>query len=208
MKRVPIIAMVHVCTPHTPERMHGTHEGTGDCSIATYKIDKDCVATKRFIDSTKRKVVSVGTSTHPKWHLYSTWATKKGARIVGSVECPCTASNGNPMDYPTALSHILGQMGAMGLDAHIAKKVATKAKDWKGATEKGATYVTSLGVCCAVCMHASMRGEIVVHRLHSRAHDQLLAKDLCFPCIDAEWCSVIIRRSTIPVIITTLSCLS
>jgi hypothetical protein len=119
----------------------------GDCSIDPSQVDKDCVATKRFLASAARKIVSVGTTTHPKWNLYNTRPDNPNypARVIGTVECPCTASNGTPMDAPTALTHILGQMGAMGLDFGVAKRVAKKAKDWKGDTEKGAGYVSSLG---------------------------------------------------------------
>ena len=127
------------------------HNLTGDCGIEVLQIDKHCRATADFTASTQAKIVSVGTSTHPKWDLYNIKSWKPGARVVGSIDCPCSASNGSPIDAPTALSHIIGQMGAMGLDVDIAKKIVSKKIDKFGHVRKGAEYVAALGMYPVVC---------------------------------------------------------
>jgi len=129
----------------------------GDCGIEVLQIDKHCRATADFTASTQAKIVSVGTSTHPKWDLYNIKSWKPGARVVGSIDCPCSASNGSPMDAPTALSHIIGQMGAMGLDVDIAKKIVQKKIDKFGHVRKGAEYVAALGYTAVIMMNCWQR---------------------------------------------------
>ena len=114
----------------------------GDCSTKLHEINKDCEATENFVAKKKRQLVSVGTKEHPKWNLLN----GNFKRIVGTVNCPCTGSDGNVMNTDGALRQILGQMGAMGLDAGA---VAMFNKgDWSGAD-----YIAAIGVCC-VRVHA------------------------------------------------------
>ena len=146
---LPTCACVLILThgPYVPAKF------TGNCDIDTEDIDKDCVATTRSLDATKSNVVSVRTDDHPKWELRRSGTDE----VLGTVSCPCSNSEGT-LGEMTALRHILGQVGAMGVDQDVAKKVIDEG--WQGGG-----YVTKIGALHVLACYCRRR-----HHHHRHHH--------------------------------------
>jgi hypothetical protein len=60
-----------------------------DCEIDTDVIDKNCQVTTKIMQRTEESIVSIGTSSHPRWEVRST--NNAGYNVLGTIECPCSS---------------------------------------------------------------------------------------------------------------------
>ena len=90
-------------------------------------LEPDCTISAKILDSIQYRLKSTGTSDHPRWSFNYT-TSKRGVEPPElhevTVECPCSASDGQTLDEETALRNILGQIATVGVPKVIAERVA------------------------------------------------------------------------------------
>jgi len=96
-----------------------------DCRIRS--LDADCSMSTRMLTNVQNRLKSTGTTDHPKWsfnYTTSEFGVNPPELEEVTVECPCSAADGQTLDEETALRNILGQIAAIGIPKVIAERVA------------------------------------------------------------------------------------
>jgi len=96
-----------------------------NCEIRN--LEADCSISTENLEKIQNRLKFTGTSDHPKWSFnYST--SERGVTPPDlhevTVECPCSAADGDTLNQTTALRYILGQVAAVGVPKEIADRVA------------------------------------------------------------------------------------
>jgi len=97
-----------------------------NCKIKT--LDADCFITTSVLGMIKSRFRPTGTSDHPRWsfnYTTSEFGVSPPELEEVTVECPCSAADGQTLDQETALRNILGQVAAIGIPKVIAERVAS-----------------------------------------------------------------------------------
>merc|ERR1712224_267929 len=91
-------------------------------------LDADCFITTSVLGMIKSRFRPTGTPDHPRWsfnYTTSEFGVSPPELEEVTVECPCSAADGQTLDQETALRNILGQVAAIGIPKVIAERVAS-----------------------------------------------------------------------------------